>query len=71
MKILVIGATGTIGGAVAQALEARHEVLRASHARSAFAVDLADPPLYPGAMFGLRWKKFVGSYRFLSAAKCW
>ena len=24
---------------------------------------------YPGAMFGLRWKKFVGSYRFLSAAK--
>lgn len=42
MKILVIGATGTIGAAVAQALEARHEVLRASHARSAFMVDLAD-----------------------------
>jgi len=43
MKILVIGATGTIGSAVAQAFEARHEVLRASHARSALAVDLADP----------------------------
>ncbi len=42
MKILVIGATGTIGAAVAQALEARHEVLRASHARSAFMIDLAD-----------------------------
>ena len=43
MKILVIGATGTIGAAVAQALEARHEVLRASHTRSALKVDLADP----------------------------
>ena len=43
MKILVIGATGTIGTAVAQALEARHEVVRASHVRSALKVDLADP----------------------------
>ena len=43
MKILVIGATGTIGAAVVQALEARHEVLRASHTRSALTVDLADP----------------------------
>jgi len=43
MKTLVIGATGTIGAAVAQALEARHEVLRASHARSTLMVDLADP----------------------------
>jgi NAD(P)-dependent dehydrogenase (short-subunit alcohol dehydrogenase family) len=42
MKILVIGATGTIGAAVAQAFEARHEVLRASHTRSALTVDLAD-----------------------------
>lgn len=30
MKILVIGATGTIGSKVAAALEAKHEVLRAS-----------------------------------------
>lgn len=43
MKILVIGATGTIGSAVVQALESRHEVLRASLTRSAFTVDLADP----------------------------
>lgn len=43
MKILVIGATGTIGAAVVHALEARHEVLRASHTRSALTVDLADP----------------------------
>jgi NAD(P)-dependent dehydrogenase (short-subunit alcohol dehydrogenase family) len=42
MKVLVIGATGTIGTAVAHALEARHEVLRASHTRSQFSVDLAD-----------------------------
>lgn len=43
MKILVIGATGTTGTAVAQAPEARHEVLCASHVRSALTVDLADP----------------------------
>ena len=42
MKILVVGATGTIGVAVTQALEARHELLRASHSRSALKVDLAD-----------------------------
>jgi NAD(P)-dependent dehydrogenase (short-subunit alcohol dehydrogenase family) len=43
MKILIIGATGTIGAPVTQALEARHEVIRASHSRSALKVDLADP----------------------------
>ena len=43
MRILVVGATGTIGVLVAQALEGRHEVIRASHSRSAFTVDLADP----------------------------
>jgi NAD(P)-dependent dehydrogenase (short-subunit alcohol dehydrogenase family) len=43
MKILLIGATGTIGAAVAQAVEARHEVLRASRTRSPLTVDLADP----------------------------
>jgi NAD(P)-dependent dehydrogenase (short-subunit alcohol dehydrogenase family) len=42
MRILVVGATGTIGTAVTRALEPRHEVLRASHSRSAFTVDLAD-----------------------------
>lgn len=43
MKILLIGATGTIGAAVAHALETRHEVLHASHTRSALTVDLGEP----------------------------
>jgi NAD(P)-dependent dehydrogenase (short-subunit alcohol dehydrogenase family) len=43
MKILVVGATGTIGAPLTQALEPRHEVIRASHSRSALTVDLADP----------------------------
>ncbi|MFI0733477.1 short chain dehydrogenase [Streptomyces sp. NPDC021225] len=41
MKILVIGATGTIGGAVADALAERHEVVRASR-RGPVRVDMAD-----------------------------
>ena len=44
MRVLVVGATGTIGGAVASALEARHEVVRASR-RSQPGVDLADPAI--------------------------
>ncbi len=43
MKILLVGATGTIGTAVAHKLEARHEVLCASHTGGALTVDLADP----------------------------
>ena len=31
MRILLIGATGTIGRAVAEALAARHEIVPASH----------------------------------------
>ena len=42
MKILVIGATGTIGGAVAQALSAKHQVIRASR-HGDVAVDIDDP----------------------------
>ena len=42
MRILIVGATGTIGAAVTEALGARHELLRASHSRSALKVDLAD-----------------------------
>jgi NAD(P)-dependent dehydrogenase (short-subunit alcohol dehydrogenase family) len=43
MKVVVIGATGTIGGAVADALEHRqHEVIRASRSGEP-RVDLADP----------------------------
>jgi NAD(P)-dependent dehydrogenase (short-subunit alcohol dehydrogenase family) len=43
VKILVIGATGTIGAAVVHAFEAEHEVFGASHTRSALAVDLSAP----------------------------
>lgn len=43
MKVLVIGASGTIGSAVASAFEAQgHEVLRASR-NGQFKVELADP----------------------------
>src|SRR5262245_40236970 len=41
MRILVIGATGTVGGAVADALSARHDVVRTS-LRSALSVDITD-----------------------------
>lgn len=41
MKIIVIGATGTIGGAVADELDGRHEVVRASR-RGEPRVNLAD-----------------------------
>ncbi|MET8333351.1 short chain dehydrogenase [Streptosporangium canum] len=43
MKIIIIGATGTIGTAVAEALETRgHEIVRASR-RGPVTVDMADP----------------------------
>lgn len=43
MKILVVGATGTIGREVTLALGDRHEVISASHSRSPLKVDLASP----------------------------
>lgn len=42
MRILVIGATGTIGEAVVEALAGRHEVIRASRHTADEQVDLAD-----------------------------
>ncbi len=42
MKVLVIGATGTIGSVVASALEASHRVVRASRS-GPMKVDLEDP----------------------------
>jgi NAD(P)-dependent dehydrogenase (short-subunit alcohol dehydrogenase family) len=43
MRILIVGATGTIGRAVAAALQGRHELVLASHSRSPETVDIADP----------------------------
>ncbi|HVU24483.1 MAG TPA: short chain dehydrogenase [Opitutus sp.] len=43
MRILVIGATGTIGQAVVTALGARHEIVAASQNKSVHRVDIAAP----------------------------
>src|SRR2546422_8423 len=43
MRILLIGATGTIGKAIAAALGGRHEVLIASRQQAPLRVDIADP----------------------------
>ena len=43
MRILLIGATGTIGKAIAAALSPRHDVLLASRQQAPLHVDLADP----------------------------
>jgi NAD(P)-dependent dehydrogenase (short-subunit alcohol dehydrogenase family) len=43
MRILVVGATGTIGRAVCDALAAKHDVVRASRHRSSLTVDIAQP----------------------------
>src|SRR5258706_16079668 len=43
MRILVIGATGTIGRAVVEALSPRHEIVAVSHTRAPLTVDIAIP----------------------------
>jgi len=43
MRILVIGATGTIGRAVVAALSAGNEIISASHRNAAVKFDMADP----------------------------
>ncbi len=43
MRVLVVGANGTIGQAIVAALAPRHEVIRASRSRSEVKVDLTDP----------------------------
>lgn len=43
MRVLIIGATGTIGSAVAAALEDRHDLVLASLQRAPERVDIADP----------------------------
>jgi NAD(P)-dependent dehydrogenase (short-subunit alcohol dehydrogenase family) len=41
MRVIIVGATGTIGQAVAQALSARHEVVPVSHAKAEHRMDIA------------------------------
>jgi NAD(P)-dependent dehydrogenase (short-subunit alcohol dehydrogenase family) len=43
MRILVVGATGTIGSAVAAALSARHDIVAVSRRHTAVTADLAEP----------------------------
>lgn len=43
MRILVVGATGLIGKAIATALKDEHDVIPVSYRHSAIKVDLADP----------------------------
>lgn len=43
MRILIVGATGTVGQAVAAALGKRHEILEASRHRAQYRVDITDP----------------------------
>lgn len=43
MRILIVGATGTIGRAVTAALAGRHEVLRAGRRSGELTVDATDP----------------------------
>jgi NAD(P)-dependent dehydrogenase (short-subunit alcohol dehydrogenase family) len=52
MKILVIGASGTIGGAVATALGERHEVIAASRS-SGLRIDIEDPASIRAALASL------------------
>lgn len=42
MRILLVGATGTIGRAVADALAVRHQVIAVAHHRGELRVDLGD-----------------------------
>ena len=43
MKVLVIGASGTVGQAVVQELGLRHEVIQASRTHANYAVDITQP----------------------------
>ncbi len=47
MKVIVIGATGTIGRAIVQAIGNSHEVIPVSFSKSAIKVDIADKTSIP------------------------
>ena len=42
MKVIIIGATGTIGSAIVQAIGNRHEIIPASFSKCALKVDIED-----------------------------
>ncbi|SER10941.1 short chain dehydrogenase [Pedobacter rhizosphaerae] len=42
MKIIIVGATGTLGKKVADAFATKHEVIRVGHTRGDFQVDITD-----------------------------
>ena len=42
MRIVVIGASGTIGKAVVKSLSERHEVLQVTHSKGDYRVDIAN-----------------------------
>ena len=42
MRILIVGATGTIGKAIADALGSKHDLLLASHSKAPLTVDIAN-----------------------------
>jgi NAD(P)-dependent dehydrogenase (short-subunit alcohol dehydrogenase family) len=43
MKIIIIGARGTIGQAIVKELESRHEIIRVGKSRGDVLVDITDP----------------------------
>jgi NAD(P)-dependent dehydrogenase (short-subunit alcohol dehydrogenase family) len=42
MKVIIVGATGTIGSAIVQAIGNRHEIVPVSFSKSTIKVDIAD-----------------------------
>ena len=50
MKILLVGANGTVGQGVAAELRARHEVISAGRRGADVILDLADPASIRGAL---------------------
>jgi len=43
MRILIVGASGTVGRAIVEELGARHEIIRAGSKSGDVQIDLADP----------------------------